>query len=150
MTLECTALLALVDALVTLEPLHVDAVDVRFVAFEVAALLALVFTLIAIEPLHVDAVDVRFVNLEVAVLLALVLTLIAIEPLHVDAVDIRFVLPEGAVHSTGGAAQDCGYFRLLLTEVRIALNRFLYSYRFCKTLPQEAALARRIPPMGYY
>ena len=78
--LEVAVLLKLVEALVTVEPLHVDAVDVRFVLLEGAVLLALVFALIVftLEPLHVGAVDVRFVLLEAGVPLALVFTFVKV------------------------------------------------------------------------
>ena len=49
-----------------------------FVSRQAAVLLALVFTLVTLEPLHVNAVDVSFVLLEVAAVFALVDTLIAV------------------------------------------------------------------------
>jgi len=90
--LKSAVRLALEAALITLGPLHVNAVDVRFVLLEAAAYLALEVTLVALEPLHIDAVDVRFVPFEAAVLLALEAALITLEPLHVNVVDVRFVL----------------------------------------------------------
>ena len=70
--LEAVDPLALEFTLITLEPLHVDTVDVRSVLLENVVPLAFEVTLVTVEPLHVDAVDASFVPLEVAVLLALV------------------------------------------------------------------------------